>query len=188
MHLLTLSSLLAAMLSSTSLALASDQLVPCEKFPTAAVVSLPAPVSEWARVYCTLYGHVLAPRAPWYWVLPLALSPVNIAAQIPTEAKPPSMDSFAFYFQSIDSRELIGSEAKQVDETISLTGDSYGPTRSRRFYRVDAKNHDGVIQSVVFRISTDESSGNQSLWGLLCHESCRTGTRFLGMQAKEPRR
>jgi hypothetical protein len=106
--------LTAAILSfglSVSLLHDSDAAVDqyCAGTPAGAVMTLPAPLDQWAELYCTEYGHVIAARDGWRWSLPGAYRAVFVPAQTGTDF--PLTLGNTSYFTRIDMAEISPLDA-----------------------------------------------------------------------------
>jgi hypothetical protein len=90
-------------------------LIDCRQAPKAAVVQVPAPLSQWATIYCTKQGHVLTSNERYYSELPGTrgrLRGVLSAAQIGGERK--GEIGHGAYFTKIEYAPLAQAETQKL--------------------------------------------------------------------------
>ncbi len=97
---------MAASLAATAPKAASDG--DCTNSPVEAVVTLPAPLSKWAQIACTPFGHVLTSHEGWIWVWPDGTGTVFIPSQM--VARDPAPLGNTSYFTNIEMTKVAGEE------------------------------------------------------------------------------
>jgi hypothetical protein len=133
----------------------------CQGSPSAAVMTLPAPLSKWGRVSCTPFGHVLASREGWVWVLPAGGSTVIIPSQLDVRSPRPLGNHS--YFTKIEVKRVTGEEFDEAYETFHKGLDDKEPKPDG--YRVDLETASGKSLRMYF------FDYDTYAWGMECTES-----------------
>jgi len=153
----------------------------CEGTPPDAVTTLRPPLSEWARLTCTPFGHVIEANDGWIWSNPGAYSPVFIPAQMVRQN--PSPLGNASYFTRIDFVEVTGAEARSPYDSFHVVFPREAPPQ--RTYRLDAVSNSGKSLRIFFLEYPDAP------WGIWCpDDKCDPSSLFmlLNMRKSPPRR
>jgi hypothetical protein len=165
--------LVALVLSVTSL-IGSARAVPddsdCNGTPPQAVMGLPAPLSKWGEISCTPFGHVLASRKGWIWILPTVRRPVFVPSQMVDRLPKPLGNKS--YFTKIEIARIAGEEFASAYETFHQGFDPNETTPDG--YRVDLTSVSGkTVRLYFFDYDT-------YAWGMECPEDkCERDSRFM---------
>lgn len=150
-------------------------LIGCEDAPDHSVTELSAPISDWGRVSCTKYGHVIMSAEGWVWHSPIADQIVRFWAQ--SSAGVFSEVGHRAYFKSIELEELTGEAAESANETLAATlGASAQPISHA--YHLTAVNSSNESESVFF-VQPTSSKELGNLWGYTCNAECTNPLVFM---------
>jgi hypothetical protein len=148
----------------------------CAGSPPDAVMALPAPLSRWAQIVCTPFGHMLASHKGWMWLAP-DLDPVFIPAQ--TMDNNPEKLGNKIYFTKIDVARVKGPE---FDDAYKTFHEGFDDTEVKPDgYRVDMTTVQGnTIRMYFFDYDT-------YAWGMSCPgNKCDPDTRFMVLDRSTP--
>jgi len=161
---------MAASLAATAPKAASDG--DCTNSPVEAVVTLPAPLSKWAQIACTPFGHVLTSHEGWIWVWPDGTGTVFIPSQM--VARDPAPLGNTSYFTNIEMTKVAGEEFDEAYDIFrrGLEQNAVKPDG----YRVDLTSVSGNTMRLYF------FDYDTYAWGMSCPENiCVRDTRFMVM-------
>jgi len=148
----------------------------CTGSPPDAVIALPKPLSKWGKIVCTPYGHILASREGWMWLMP-DLDPVLIPAQVP-ETQPEKLGN-TVYFSKIDVTRVRGEEFDEAYNTFHAGFDDHEVKPDG--YRVDMATAQGKSLRMYF------FDYDTYAWAMECPgNECDAGTRFMILDMKTP--
>ncbi len=165
------------LLGATSVGVAQESIeVSCSGAPSEAVRVLPEPLSRWAKIRCTIFGHTLTANDQWLWSAPGALAPTHFPAQM--VRKDPQQLGHQAYFRAIEFVKIEGTEASDANQKISgALGAKPEPLESA--YRLTLTNNQGNQHIVYFVRTEHEAKTGQGLWGFACNSGCKQGTPFM---------
>lgn len=148
----------------------------CTGSPPDAVMTLPAPLSRWAQIVCTPFGHMLASHKGWMWLAP-DLDPVFIPAQ--SMDKNPEQLGNKIYFTKIDVERVKGAEFEDAYKTFHEGFDDSEVKPDG--YRVEMTTVRGnTIRMYFFDYDT-------YAWGMSCPDNkCEPDTRFMVLDRSTP--
>ncbi|HEX5278665.1 MAG TPA: hypothetical protein VFW28_01175 [Micropepsaceae bacterium] len=148
----------------------------CAGSPSDAVMTLPAPLSRWAQIVCTPFGHMLASRKGWMWLAP-DLDPVFIPAQA-MDNNPEKLGN-KIYFTKVDVARVKGTEFADAYKTFHEGFDDSEVKPDG--YRVDLTTVQGnTIRMYFFDYDT-------YAWGMSCPDNkCDPDTRFMVLDRSTP--
>ena len=148
----------------------------CAGSPPDAVTMLPPPLSRWGEIDCTPYGHMLASRKGWMWLMP-DLDTVLVPAQISDKA--PEQLGNRIYFTKIDVVKVTGAEFDDAYSTFHRGFDANEVKPDA--YRVDLTSVDGKSTRMYF------FDYDTYAWGMSCPGgTCETDTRFMILDRNTP--
>lgn len=161
--------LLFGHIASTS---ASDTKGDCAGTPESAVMELPAPLSEWAVIVCTRYGHIISNRDGWIWTGPTGYDPVFIPSQMVRAAPEPIGN--ASHFTEITMTDTTGSsEAREAWKILNASFDQADVPKQA--YRLDVAGSLGKSLMLYFFELPD-----QEIWAIWCSGgNCDAKTKFM---------
>ena len=177
---LSAKSIFAVMLVAVSSAASAQQtfesiVIGCKDAPDKSVTQLAAPMSNWGRVNCTKFGHVIMAAEGWVWHSPMADQAVRLWAQ--SSAEEFSEVGHSAYFKSIQFEELAGDAAKSANETLAAAlGASAQPISHA--YRLTAVNSSNETES-VFLVEPRSNQALGNLWGYSCNGDCTNPLVFM---------
>jgi len=148
----------------------------CAGSPADAVMNLPAPLSRWAQIVCTPFGHMLASRKGWMWLAP-DLDPVFVPAQ--SMDKNPEQLGNKIYFTKIDIARVKGDE---FDAAYRIFHEGFDDSEVKPDgYRVDMTT---VMGSTIHMYFFDYDT---YAWGMSCPaDKCDPDTRFMVLDRSTP--
>jgi hypothetical protein len=165
-HLLVASVLVASGVGSPKAADETD----CTGSPPQAVMTLPKPLDKWGQIACTQFGHVLASRKGWLWVLPRERSPVMLPSQM-VDRMPAPLGNKS-YFTSIEVARVNGQEFEEVYRTFHDGFDAQETLPDG--YRVDLTSVSGKKMRLYF------FDYDTYAWGMEClGDVCDRNSRFM---------
>ena len=145
----------------------------CAGTPDKAVVTLPAPLSEWGSLVCTPYGHIISNHDGWIWSNPGGYSPVFIPSQMVRDY--PEAVGNASYFTEIAFNDVALTDKAAKAALVALQK-GFPPERVSKGYRLRATGSLGrSLVLYFFDIGT-------SKWGIWCDmdgANCNSGTKFM---------
>jgi hypothetical protein len=148
----------------------------CTGSPPDAITALPAPLNKWGKIVCTPYGHILASREGWMWLLP-DLDPVLIPAQVP-DSQPEKVGN-SVYFNKIEVARAKGEEFEQAYGVFHKGFDDQEVKPDA--YRVEMTTAQGKSLKMYF------FDYDSYAWGMECPGSaCDADTRFMILDMKTP--
>jgi len=148
----------------------------CAGSPPEAITTLPPPLSKWGEIVCTPYGHMLASREGWMWLMP-DLDTVLVPAQISREV--PQQVGNRIYFTKIEVARVNGVESKDAYETFHQGFDDKEVKPD--VYRVDLTSVEGTSMRMYF------FDYDTYAWGMSCPDGkCQIGTRFMILDRNTP--
>lgn len=151
--------------------------LPCDDAPVTAVKDLPAPLSHWAEVRCTIYGHTIVAKAPWVWVYPGLTRPVHFPAQM-ADRQPEKLEHAAHYSKVVAQK----LDPLAVEEAAALFGETIGlsPPPTDAAWQITMTNQKGISHTLFMGREgrTDKSKPAQG-WGFWCAPGCKTGRSFV---------
>jgi len=149
----------------------------CTGSPPDAVMTLPAPLSKWGRIVCTPYGHMLAGRDGWMWIMPEIFETVLIPAQVPE--KEPEQVGNKIYFTKVDVYKVKGSEFDNAYKVFHTGFDDKEVKPDG--YRVELTTDQGKSLMMYF------FDYDTYAWGMSCPDSkCEMETRFMILDKNTP--
>lgn len=159
---------------------ASDMKGDCSGSPESAVMDFPAPLSDWAVIVCTKYGHIISNREGWIWTRPAAYDPVFIPSQMVRAAPKPIGN--ASYFTEITFTDTTGSsEAKESWKILNAGFDESDVPQ--RAYRLDVTGSLGKSLMLYFFELPDQSG----IWAIWCSGGdCDAKTKFMLLDMNTP--
>lgn len=151
----------------------------CAGSPGDAVLSLPSPLSDWASVVCTPYGHVISGRDGWIWTPPGAYAPVFVPSQM-VRSKPEPIGNKA-YFTKIAFVEAPLS-AKETKDALAAINEGMSAEPASKAYRLSATGYLGrSLVLYFFQFGT-------STWGIWCDErgsQCSSSSAFMVLDMRK---
>lgn len=155
-----------AWLMGASMAVAADALyIDCGSSPEEAVLAVPAPASQFARIACTRFGHILKPATGWQWRVPGQSGSRFFPAQRTYSL--PQTTGNQMFFRSVDVREL---STVQAHERWHLLEKGLPTVEApQRALEIEAINNQrGRYTLVLF----------DNGWGVSCNSVCRAEMAF----------
>jgi hypothetical protein len=153
--------------------------IDCGNPPANAVVALPAPLNDWARLDCNEAGQMLAQGPDWLWRFPASFTtPVHIPAWTPDST---GAALGGRYFTRLDVAVLRGDEARRLEEQLAsevavyrdmATGEGKSPLREA--YTLHATNDMAQSFDVHFLYRSEHD-----IWGLICVPDCASDHTFM---------
>jgi hypothetical protein len=145
----------------------------CTTTPPKAIVSLPAPLSQWGTVICTPYGYIISNHDGWIWSYPGGYAPVFVPSQM-VRSNPKPIGSKS-YFTQISFTEMPLAD-KSTQEALAALNKGLPPEPASKAYRLSATGSLGRTLSLYF------FQNGSSMWGIWCDEhgsQCNSDTRFM---------
>lgn len=143
----------------------------CEGSPAEAVAVLPVPLDQWAAIYCTRYGHVIAAKEGLIWTRPGAYDPVFIPSQM-VRRFPKELGNES-YFRSIEFAKVDEEASKPA---VSVFSELFpGDPPPKAVFRLDAYSNSG--RSLHAFLLDD---GDATPWGIFCRDGeCDPASIFM---------
>ncbi|MEM9605611.1 MAG: hypothetical protein AAGA11_22320 [Pseudomonadota bacterium] len=163
-HLIMLCSALTLWIGAASLPLhATDGIDPlfgsCESSPEEAVLTLgDETVAHFARVACTVFGHIVMPTERYFWSFYGGVAPVVLTAQ---DDGPDAELTAVFndvYFTAIDAGELSGDAARRAFEGARF-GDHFGADVQPTVYAIRTESNTGVSKTLYLYTHGEQIAG-----------------------------
>ncbi len=149
----------------------------CSGTPEQAVMVLPSPLSEWGKIACTPYGHIITNKEGWTWSNPGSYSPIMIPSQM-VRSNPEPLGSKSF-FTEINMVAVTGQQALDAIKLFEAGFDSSetAPT----VYSLTVSSVSGKELGFQFFDYGD------SQWGMWCNKECNPNSKFMLLNmAKRP--
>jgi hypothetical protein len=170
--------LMISLLSTPYLAFAASE-GDCNGSPEDAVLELPSPLSDWGRVVCTPYGHVIASQEGWIWTYPGAMAPVFVPSQM-VRSGPKNLGNGS-YFSRVSFDQMALDDDLTVKALTALDS-GYKASKPSKAYKLTAKSSLGTTLSMYFFQTRD------SIWGIWCDDAgkgCNSDTGFMVLDARK---
>ena len=164
---------LLLLLASVPEAQATQPQGDCSSTSGAAATELPSPLSEWATIVCTPYGHIISNHEGWIWSRPGGYVPVFVPSQMVRNNPEPVGN--ASYFTSIDFKELSLSEPAAVKALAALEADLPFEPASKAYRLAVSGSLGRSLVLYFFQLDT-------SIWGIWCGadgDACASDTKFM---------
>ena len=131
----------------------------CNTSPDEAVLEIAdEAVARYARVACTVFGHIVMPTDRYFWSFYGGIAPVVLTAQ---DDGPDAELTAVFndvYFTSIDARELKGDEAKTAFEGARF-GEHFPAGVMPTVYAISTESNTGVAKKLYLYIHEGQIDG-----------------------------
>jgi hypothetical protein len=140
-------------------------------------MTLPPPLSKWATLVCTPYGHIISNHDGWIWSNPGAYSPVFIPAQM-VQNNPEPLGNQS-YFTKIEMTKVDGDEFQSAYSTYhqGFAPDSKMPAG----YRLNVTSISGKALVLYF------FDYGTYAWGIWCPSGkCDPSSRFMILDMAHP--
>lgn len=153
---------------------AAVDVMSCDKPPANAVLTLPAPLSDWAEIECSPLGQQLVPGPRWQWRYPASF---KVRPVIPAWSPTASEEALgAKYFIALEIDDLsdaaLGERHAWLAAQVATYRDAeHDPPRAMR--RLRAENNLGHEFDVWF---AQFEGGRQ--WAVMCVPECRVEYAF----------
>jgi hypothetical protein len=147
----------------------------CIGTPAGAAMTLPPPLDQWAELYCTDFGHVIAARDGWIWTLPVGrYAPVFVPSQTGTDF-PKKLDNTS-YFTRI---EMVAVSRDEAEPALSVFDQLFpGDAPPRALYRLDVTSVSTGRHQIYFLDDGDGENGGR--WGIWCYpDGCDPKSVFI---------
>lgn len=151
----------------------------CSGSPDDAVLELTSPLSDWGRIVCTPYGHVIASQEGWVWTYPGAIAPVFVPSQM-VRSSPETLGNSS-YFSRISFEQMPLDDDLTAKALVALDA-GYKASQPAKAYRLTAKSSLGTTLSMYFFQTGD------SIWGIWCDEAgkeCNSDTGFMVLDLRK---
>lgn len=169
---------LVLLLSAPSVAFAAPE-IDCNGSPKDAALELPAPLSDWGRVVCTPYGHVIASQTGWIWTYPGAMAPVFVPSQM-IRSSPKELGNSSYFSRVSFDQMPLGDDL--TAKALTALDSGYKASKPSHAYKLTAKSSLGTTLSMYFFQTGD------SIWGIWCDDAgkeCNSDTGFMVLDARE---
>lgn len=142
----------------------------CSGSPSAAVMTLPKPLDKWGKIACTQFGHVLASRENWVWMMPRQRTPVIVPSQM-VDRMPAPLGNKS-YFTAIEVTRVSGKEFEEAYKTFHRGFDERETKPDG--YRADLTSVSGKHLTIYF------FDYDTYAWGMECIAGvCEANSRFM---------
>jgi hypothetical protein len=151
----------------------------CSGTPSTAAMELPRPLSEWAAIVCTPYGHIISNHEGWIWSRPGGYVPVFVPSQM-VRNNPEAVGN-ASYFTSIDFKELPLSEPGAVKALAALEADLPAEPASKAYRLAVSGSLGRSLVLYFFQLDT-------SIWGIWCGkdgDACTSDSKFMLLDMRD---
>ena len=123
-----------------------SQSVNCEGAPEKAVTELPAPINQWAVVYCSPAGHAIAPIDGYLWMGPNG-RPFMFQSAALLNA-PELKNRHAAHYTTVLHRKLSGQAKYGTNIMLAKAG---GPSdQSLQPWQLDVHSNKGILYNLFF--------------------------------------
>ena len=140
--------LLAALFYSS---VAISKPVNCDGSPNESVTALPAPIDDWALIFCSPSGHALAPIDGTIWLGPNGKPFLFQSASL--SSAPKLENPHSAYFSSVIHRKLDGQFKYGTNKMLTKAG--LPEDQTLQPWQLDVKTNKGELYNVFFYIKDD---------------------------------
>ncbi len=166
--------IILSLLISTS-SITASTVNQCEDTPKDAIMELPIPLSEWGKIICTPYGHIISSKEGWIWSNPGNYKPVIIPSQM-VKSNPKKLDNKS-YFKKIVWKQL---QSKEAELAIQVFEQGFDHSSIRpNVYSMKVISISG--KELGFQFFEFENNH----WGIWCNNECNPNSRFMILNMKK---